>query len=142
MENNVIGDDQITASDDAGNADRARLFNNNHWERSYESGLWIGVTLSTQRYVSGIVLQGRGGSSEGGGGTAKFVISCEIEFGGLSGPLQQYDANFDGITPVIINFAQPVQTDSIKVYPTACESKCRVRMEIFGICEMSTTREP
>ncbi|XP_072017144.1 lactadherin-like [Amphiura filiformis] len=137
MENDVIGDDQITASADAGNADRARLFNSNHWERPYESGLWIEVTLSTQRNVTGIVLQGGGGSStdRDSGGSEKYVTTCNIKLNGISGPLQQYDVNFDGVTPVIITFAHPVQTDSIKVYPTECESKCRVRMEIFGTCE-------
>ncbi|XP_072017145.1 lactadherin-like [Amphiura filiformis] len=141
MENNVISDSQIKASNGK-NAYEARLFNDKYWEHDYRSELWIEVTLSTPRNVTGIVLQGGGGSSTDGklGDPEKYVTTCQIEFGGHSGPLQQYDANFDGITPVIITFDQPVQTNSIKVYPTACEStdnrpKCRVRMEIFGICE-------
>ena len=64
MENNLITDSQITASDQWDNlnwaAPRARLNHNTAWSTHIQDGKqWIKIELNQQQYVTGLITQGK-----------------------------------------------------------------------------------
>ncbi|XP_072051470.1 lactadherin-like [Amphiura filiformis] len=125
MESHEIDDAQISVSSNVGKKNYARLYDVKFWSASLPS--WIKVNLNHKVNISGIIIQGSGN---------QWVERCIIEAdtSAMSGS-QEFEANFDGYTPVSIIFEEPVETSYIKVTPTVCHGGyCKLRMEILRPC--------
>ncbi|XP_072037527.1 lactadherin-like [Amphiura filiformis] len=138
MEDNIIPDSQITATDYAFSSWRpsyARLHHNTAWS-SHRPDVpqHIQIDLNQQQYVTGVVTQGKDDAWVENyrveytsiGGNWKFVSDT------TGGPPKVFTGNTDIDTPVTNMFPAPISVSKIRIHPGAVYRWIHMRIEILG----------
>ncbi|XP_072165968.1 lactadherin-like [Diadema setosum] len=140
LQSGVLPDSSLTASSCSSSsacADKARLNGPSAWKPStMSSSAWLQVNLLSTFLVTGIITQGREGSTRF---VTTFGISSSTDGSTwtqyrdpLTGSNMVFRGNFDSATPVKHYFRRPIKGQYIRFQPLTFNNEMAVRLELLG----------